>query len=84
LKIERWDIEKNLDDFYQIAWHFTNLPENRMWIDYDKESDVLYLSFKRPQKASDSVMTENGVLLRYKDKDLVGITILDASKRKQV
>jgi hypothetical protein len=48
--MEKIDVEKNLDDYYQIAWHFTNLPENRMWIDYDKEADVLYLSFKRPKK----------------------------------
>jgi hypothetical protein len=29
-------------------------------------------------------MTDNGILLRYKDDDMIGITILDASKRKQV
>jgi hypothetical protein len=36
---------------------------------------------KRPQKVTDSEMLENGVLLRYKGDDVVGITILDASKR---
>ncbi|OGW04650.1 MAG: hypothetical protein A2889_02630 [Nitrospinae bacterium RIFCSPLOWO2_01_FULL_39_10] len=61
--------------------HFIKLPETRMWMDYDKEADVLYISFKRPQKATDSEMLENGVLLRYKEDELVGITILDASKR---
>ena len=30
--------------------------------DYDKEADVLYINFKRPQKATDSEMLENGVL----------------------
>ena len=48
---------------------------------YDEEADVLYISFKRPQKATDSEMLEDGILLRYKDKELVGITILEASKR---
>ena len=52
-----------------------------MWIDYDEEADVLYISFRRPQKATDTEMTEDGILLRYKDDELVGITILDASKR---
>ncbi|HEC98393.1 MAG TPA: DUF2283 domain-containing protein [Nitrospirae bacterium] len=51
-----------------------------MWIDYDKEADVLYISFKRPQKATDSEMLDNGVLLRRKGDELVGITILEASK----
>ena len=52
-----------------------------MWVDYDKEVDVLYISFRRPQRATDSEMLEEGILLRYKDDELVGITILDASKR---
>ena len=56
-------------------------PKDKLWIDYDKEADVLYLSFERPQKATDSEMLDNGVLLRYKGDKLVGMTILEASKR---
>jgi uncharacterized protein YuzE len=56
-------------------------PKNRLWIDYDEEADVLYLSFQRPQKATESEMRDDGVLLRYKRDKLVGITILEASKR---
>lgn len=52
-----------------------------MWVDYDKEADVLYISFKRPQRATDSEMLDNGVLLRHKGDELVGITVLEASKR---
>ncbi|MFH0812679.1 MAG: DUF2283 domain-containing protein [Pseudomonadota bacterium] len=32
-----------------------------MWVDYDKEADVLYISCKRPQRATDSEMLDNGV-----------------------
>ena len=56
-------------------------PERRFWVDYDAEADVLYISFRRPQQATDTEMTEEGMLLRYKDDELVGITILDASSR---
>jgi uncharacterized protein YuzE len=52
-----------------------------MWIDYDKEEDVLYISFDRPQKATDFEMSSDGILHRYRGDKLVGITILDASKR---
>jgi uncharacterized protein YuzE len=52
-----------------------------MWVDYDKEADVLYISFKRPQKATDSEMLENGILLRYRGNEIVGNTVLEASKR---
>jgi len=56
---------------------------DKMIVDYDEEADVLYLSFNRPQNATESRMPENGVLLRYRDEKLVGVTILDASKRSQ-
>ena len=74
-------IAKTLKEITALVPHFIKLPEARMWIDYDKAADVLYISFKRPQKSTDSEMLGNGVLLRYKGKELIGITILDASKR---
>jgi uncharacterized protein YuzE len=37
---------------------------NRFWVDYDREADVLYISLRHPQRATDSQMTEDGILLR--------------------
>lgn len=79
--METATIENTLKEIYNLIPHFIKLPETKMWMDYDKEADVLYISFKRPQKATDSEMLDNGVLLRYSSENLVGITILDASKR---
>ena len=56
-------------------------PAQRFWVDYDADADVLYISFQHPQQATDTEMTNEGILLRYRGKDLVGITILDASTR---
>ncbi len=56
-------------------------PSQRFWVDYDAEVDVLYISFERPQRATESVMTEEGILLRYRGERLVGVTVLDASTR---
>ncbi|HDY75948.1 MAG TPA: DUF2283 domain-containing protein [Candidatus Marinimicrobia bacterium] len=50
-----------------------------MWIDYDKEADVLYLSFRKPQRATKTIETDD-VLIR-KDRNRIGITILNASSR---
>ncbi|HBY93894.1 MAG: DUF2283 domain-containing protein [Ardenticatenaceae bacterium] len=58
-------------------------PVRRFWVDYDSEADVLYISFQRPQKATDSEMMDEGILLRYRDSQLVGITVLDASTRER-
>lgn len=74
-------IDKTLKEVQSLVSHLIKLPATKMWIDYDKEADVLYISFKRPQRATDSEMLKNGVLLRYKEKELVGITVLEASKR---
>ena len=30
------------------------LPSHQLWIDYDAEGDVLYLSFEKPQQATNS------------------------------
>jgi uncharacterized protein YuzE len=58
-------------------------PMKRFWVDYDREADVLYISFRHPQQATDTQTTKEGILLRSRGKELVGITILDASTRTQ-
>lgn len=58
-----------------------HLPSKGFWISYDHVADVLYLSLEKPQKATNSSMPEDGILLRYRGKRLVGVTVLDASKR---
>ena len=61
--------------------HLIRLPQGKAWIDYDDEADVLYVSLKRPQKATDTkLLADKGILLRYRDKELVGLTVLEASR----
>ena len=73
--------EKVIREVFKATPHLLKFPVGRMWIDYDKGADVLYISFKRPQKATDSEMLKSGILVRYKGKEIVGLTILEASKR---
>jgi uncharacterized protein YuzE len=61
--------------------HLLRLPSKQVWFDFDEEADVLYVSFERPQGATDSELTEDGVLMRYRGSQLVGVTILNARKR---
>jgi uncharacterized protein YuzE len=58
-----------------------DFPVRRFWVDYDKEADVLYISLQRPQKATNTRMTDDGMLFRYQGDQLVGVTVLDASAR---
>jgi uncharacterized protein YuzE len=65
-----------------LAQQIGRLPADELWLNYDAGADVLYISLKRPQKATDTVELDDvGMLLRYRNKDLVGITVLEASKR---
>ena len=48
---------------------------------YDAEADVLYMEFKKPAHATDSELTDDDVIIRYEDGELVGLTVLHASTR---
>ncbi|OHB89459.1 MAG: hypothetical protein A3E19_06910 [Planctomycetes bacterium RIFCSPHIGHO2_12_FULL_52_36] len=61
--------------------HLLNIPSKRMWSSYDEEADVLYLNFKKPAHADDSKMTTDDIIVRYEKGEIIGITILNASKR---
>jgi len=73
--------QKDVKEIFKAIPHLIKFPARRIWVDYDKEADVLYISLQRPQNATDSEMQEDGVLLRYRNKNLVGLTIFEASKR---
>ncbi len=56
-------------------------PRRSVWLSYDAEADVLYISFKKPSHATDSEMTDDDVIVRYEGDEVVGITVLRASQR---
>jgi uncharacterized protein YuzE len=49
-------------------------------IDYDKEVDVLYISFEKPQRADDSIIQDDGKIYHYRLEEIAGITVPNASK----
>jgi len=57
------------------------LPSRRMWLTYDAEADVLYVNFKKPSHADDAELTDDNIIVRYENEEIVGITILNASQR---
>ena len=73
--------EPTINHLFKITTHFLKLPTRKMWLDYDNEADVLYLHFEEKPVSTYSEMGENGIILDYRDKQLVGLTILEASSR---
>jgi uncharacterized protein YuzE len=57
------------------------IPHRRIWLTYDEEADVLYVNFKKPSHADDSELTDDDIIIRYEREQVVGITILNASRR---
>ncbi|WP_287583920.1 DUF2283 domain-containing protein [Candidatus Borrarchaeum sp.] len=52
-------------------------------VSYDKERDVLYISFGHSQPADDSELTDKDIIIRYKDNKVIGLSVLSFSKRLQ-
>jgi len=75
-------IQKSVNQIFRSVPYLLKFPTKHFRVDYDNSADVLYISFERPQIATNSKMLDNGVLLRYNNKNLVGMTVLEASKRK--
>jgi uncharacterized protein YuzE len=57
------------------------LSARRVWSDYDAQADVLYISFRKPQQANDSIMEADGNIYHYRDDEVVGVTIPHASRK---
>ena len=47
----------------------------------DKDHDVLYISFGEIQEADDSKLTDDDVIVRYRKGRIIGVTVLEFSKR---
>ena len=63
-----------------FATKILTLNAQHVWLDYDKEADVLYMSFRKPQRATKTIEMDD-VLVRKDGREIVGLTILNASHR---
>ena len=72
----------DIAEIVSLTPRLLNMSLNRMWFSYDEEADVLYVSFKKPSQADDTELTDDDVIVRYEKGEVIGITVLHASKRK--
>ena len=80
--VKKKDRQRAVTSAVALAQQIAKFPASKLWLDYDAEADVLYISLKRPQQATQTIdVDEEGILLRYRNNELVGITVLDASRR---
>ena len=70
-----------IDSCMTMASDMLKLPMQHIWLDYDKEADVLYMSFRKPQRATKTVEMDNDILVRKDGNSVVGLTVLNASMK---
>jgi uncharacterized protein YuzE len=56
-------------------------PESAVWMTLDKDADVMYINFRKGVNATDSELTDDDIIIRYAGEDIIGFTVLHASKR---
>lgn len=71
----------NLDHVLSLVPQALQLNQKNIWLSYDEDADVLYLNFKKPSHADDSELLDNDVIVRYEGEEVVGMTIMNASKK---
>jgi len=71
----------DIQEYVKLIPAVQQSPQGYLWSSYDAEADTLYINFKKPSFATDSQLTEDDVVIRYEGDEVVGMTILHASKR---
>ena len=70
-----------IDKYIHLIPAVKHSPKHCLWSSYDAEADVLYVNFKKPSHADDSELTDDDVIIRYEQGEVIGLTILNASQR---
>ena len=70
-----------VDEYMHLIPAVKHAPKRYLWSSYDAEADVLYVNFKKPSHADDSELTDDDVIIRYEQGEVIGLTIMNASRR---
>lgn len=71
----------DIADFLDLVPVALRAPRGSIWTSYDREADVLYINFKKPAHATESELRDDDVIVRYEGDEVIGLTILHASRR---
>ncbi len=68
-------------EIMKLIPHVVRSSQNKVWMDYDKDADVLYISFVYPPDSVEHEEDENGIIRNYNKKgDLTGLTVIAAKR----
>jgi uncharacterized protein YuzE len=70
-----------VNNYLNILPYVMESPKRYLWSSYDEEADVLYINFKKPSFATDSELTEDDIIVRYENDEIIGLTIMNVKNR---
>ena len=70
-----------IDNYLRLLPQIKQSPQGSVWVSYDAGADVLYVNYRKPSAATDSELTPDDIIVRYDGDDVVGFTVLHASRR---
>lgn len=73
--------EIEIDNILKVLKAVSNSHVKDMHIRYDNEADTMYVNFGLPVPADDSELGKNNILYRYREGEIVGVTVTHFSKR---
>ena len=72
---------QEITDYIDFVIHKQQAQIADIQTNYDIEADVLYINFHQPALvADDSELSEEGILIRYQNDEIIGLTILNVSR----
>jgi uncharacterized protein YuzE len=70
-----------LSDFLAAIPAVLQAPHRSMQCTYDEPADVIYMKFVPVAEATDSELGPDDIIVRYRGEEIIGLTILHASRR---
>jgi len=77
-------VSTEIGNYVRMTPTMLSAPNGYLWSSYDADADVLYINFKKPSVATDSELTDDDVIIRYEDDEVIGLTVLRASERSDL
>lgn len=71
-----------IEDYLMLLPKLKESRDGLVWMSYDAGADTLYVNYLKPSYATDSELTDEDVIVRYAGDEVVGYTILHASRRE--
>ena len=73
-----------LSNFLDAIPAILQAPHRSMQCTYDEPADVIYMNFEPGAEATDSELGPDDIIVRYRGEEIIGLTILHASRRSRV